>query len=173
MSANQQQVSLDVDMLSDLPAKSLLALVAKHREVKKYFEQAQAALKDFPALFLQMEEMDIDLRFDPDLKLICANFSGDGPRLGKVWGELRRAGFGCDTRPKKGDTQFNGWFTQEGYPTVSIYFTSTLCKRVQVGTQTVEQPIYETICGESLEMSAPVPPPTLTVVSGELDDIPF
>lgn len=178
MSLGNTQVSLDVDMLADLPAKAMLALVTKHRETKKYFEQAQRAIQDFPALFLKLEEMDIDLRFDPDMKYICLSFAGDGPRLGKLWGELRRSGFACEERPKKGDTSFAGWFKQEGYPQLLVNFTSTLCRRVQVGTKTVEQPIFETICGDSLEVSAPETPPALTVVGGGAvanfdDDIPF
>lgn len=166
------QVSLDVDLLADMPAKTMLALVAKHREAKRFFEQAQRAIKDFPSLFLMLEEMDVDVRFDPDMKLMSVSFAGDGPRLGKVWGELRRNGFTCDQRPKKGDTEFNGWFDQEGYPHISIHFTSTLCRRVQVGTKTVEQPIYETICGEELSIAAESRP-TLAVVNGDSSDIPF
>lgn len=167
-------VSLDVDMLSDLPAKALLALISKHRETKRYFEQAQRALQDFPRLFLLIEDMDIDLRFDPDLKIMSLSFAGDGPRLGRLWGELRRAGFNCSTRPKKGDTEFSGYFKEEGYAAIVVHFTSTLCRRIQVGTQTVEQPIYETICGEELELTAPIAPSALTVVAGEFaDDIPF
>lgn len=169
-------VSLDVDMLSDIPAKAMLALVAKHQETKRYFVQAQKTLQDFPALFLAVEEMDIEPRFDPDLRLISFNFAGDGLKLGKVWGELRRAGFSCSSRPKKGDTQFSGWFEQDGYATISVYFTSTMCRRVQVGTQIVQQPIYETICGEDASVAVPAEPPALTVVTGALtpdDDIPF
>lgn len=166
-----QQVSLDVDMLAELPARSMLSLAAKYREVKKFFEQSQRMLKDFPALFLAVEDMDIEPRFDPDLKLISLNFAGDGPRLGKLWGELRRNGFNCDTRPKKGDTQFSGWFRRDGYPNISVYFTSTLCRRVQVGTKTVEQPIYETICGDMPEIEPPAAP---ALVDAEMaNDIPF
>lgn len=174
MSANTQHLSLGIDMLADLPAKAMLALVTKHRETKRFFEQAQHTVQNFPALFLLFEDMDIDIRFDPDLKLISTNFAGDGPNLGKIWGELRRHGFKCQTRPKKGDTQFSGWFQREGYATISIYFTSTLCRRVKIGTKTVEQDIYETICGDSLEVTAPAEPAALTVVNGDLDDdIPF
>lgn len=168
-----RDISLDVDMLASLPAKSLLSFVSKYREVKKYFAQAQKALQDHAPLFLMLEEMDIDLRFDPDYYSIGVNFSGDGPRLGKVWGELRRHGYTCDTRPKKGDTSFSGSFHQEGYARISVYFTSTMCRRVQVGTQTVEQPIYETICGEDPSIAAEDGRPALSVVDGGKDAIPF
>jgi hypothetical protein len=33
-----------------------------------------------------------------------------------------------------------------------FHFTSTVCKRVQVGTEMVERAIYETHCGEPLEL---------------------
>jgi hypothetical protein len=168
------QISLDVDMLADMPAKTMLVLVAKYRETKKFFEQAQRTLQDFPALFLFLEEMDIEPRFDPDIKLITLNFAGDGPKLGKVWGELRRAGYTSDTRPKKGDTQFSGWFTKDNYVAIAVYFTSTLCRRIKVGTKTVEQDIYETICGEDMAVAAPTEAPALVNNNAVIDsDIPF
>lgn len=171
-------VSLDVDMLSGLPAKALLALVTKHREAQRFFEQSQRALRDFPALFLLLEDMDIDVRFDPDLKLISISFSGDGPRLGKVWAELRRCGYSCARRPKKGDTEFSGSFEHQGYPMICVHFTSALCRRVQVGTRMVEQPIYETRCGDALPEIESGDTPTLAAPapsdsSADAGDIPF
>ena len=49
----------------------------------------------------------------------------------------------------------------------------TLCRRVQVGTKMVEQPIYETQCGELPELDADAPKANLAVVEGGFDDIPF
>ena len=155
--------SIDVEMLATLPVKALLAYVAKQRDTRRFFEQSLKAIQEHAALFLMLEETGIDVRFDPDYLTICIGFAGDGQRLGQVWGELRRHGFNCETRPKKGDVDFHGYFQQDGYPKLMVNFTSTLCRRVQVGTQTVEQPIYETICGELGELpegaapSAPAP----------------
>lgn len=151
-------VTIDVDMLASLPTKTLLSLLEKRKVVKRFFDQSMRALQQHTSLFLTLEEMNIDVGFDPDYQLISVRFTGDGSKLGKVWGELRRHGWNCDARPKKGDTEFHGWFSQEGEVKISVSFTSSLCRRVQVGTKTVEQPIYETICGDVLhEIDEPVP----------------
>lgn len=144
-------ISLDVDMLSDIPARSLLALLEKHKEVKKFFKLCERTIKELPGLFALVEDMDISVSYDPSNGYIGFSFSGDGPKLGKIWGELRRCGYSCDTRPQKGDTSFGGIFKRNEYASILLYFSSTLCRRVQVGTQTVEQPIYETVCGEDLK----------------------
>lgn len=87
---------------------------------------------------------------------IDVSVSGGLPELAKVWRALRGAGFAPKKRMAKGqrDAFSCAWFPEglEGEarsPTVSVWlmFTSTVCVRRQVGTQTVEVPVYETVCG--------------------------
>lgn len=74
--------------------------------------------------------------------------------------DLRRSGFVPDARPKVKDTSFQTHFRQTDGATVWLSFSSSVCKRVQVGTRTVEEPIYEVQCEE------PTPVP---VTSGDPD----
>lgn len=139
-------LSVEVNYLETLPVKTVLRLVDMQNSCKKNAEAFGKLIADHKPLFLWLEQHDLDVGFDIRYGSMDLYFSGDGRRLGSVWGELRRSGFECGSRPKKGDTSFTGFFRKEGFPHIYLSFSSTLCKRVQVGTQLVEQPIYETQC---------------------------
>lgn len=57
---------------------------------------------------------------------------------------VRRYGFKPDM-PKEGATMAQ-WFLQRDGINFFVSFTSTVCKRVQVGTTMQEMPVYETQC---------------------------
>lgn len=171
------QVSVDVDMLEHLPAKTMLRLVEQAQKIKRHSELFRETVKKRPALFRRLEELDIDVRFGVEDGDINMQFCGDGEKFGAVWRELRRAGWEPSCRPEK-DTKksefYTHWNHQEGLSRFWMHFTSSVCRRVQVGTKTVEQPVYEIQCGSLPELPEEPNKPNLTVVSGDLDDdIPF
>ena len=143
-------VSIDIDSLAHLPARTLLRYVERRQQITRWVDEWGRTIQDHAPLFLFLEAQDIDVRFNGDDGSVHVSFTGTGERFGKVWGELRRAGFKCDTRPSEGATQFAGYFLRDGYARLWMFFTSSVCRQVQVGTRTVEQPIYETRCGEEL-----------------------
>lgn len=172
---NAQVTVIEPESLEYVPAKTLLRVVEATQNAKKWTALFQSTVNSHLGLFRWLEEQDLDVRFslsDGDMNL---SFTGDGPRLGKVWGELRRAGWAPNTHPKKGESNFYTHWTKAGCATLWMNFTSSVCRRVQVGTQMVEQPIYEVQCGEMPEMiEEGSTPPTLTVIEGDRDDdIPF
>lgn len=65
--------------------------------------------------------------------------------------------------PEKGATEANWIVYLDNYP-VYVGFSSTVCKRVQIGTQLKEVPVFDTIC----ESITPTP-----IEQQELDRIPF
>lgn len=73
------------------------------------------------------------------------NISGSRADLDVLFGILRRAGLMPDSRPAEKDTSFCTYWRAEDFR-LWIFFASTSCKRVQVGTELKETPIYETIC---------------------------
>lgn len=158
---------IEPETLEYLPAATLLRLVEKTQKANKNGKAFQLLLRDCPALFRQFEEWDLTVGFNLDNEYVNISFSGDGEKLKTVWGALRRAGFNTRNRPEKGDTAFNAFWSKEGYAEIFMMFASTLCKRVQVGTKMVEQPIYETQCGDLPEIEADS---TEVVVA---DEIPF
>lgn len=83
---------------------------------------------------------------DSDLTI---SVTGDAEKLKLVWGTILRAGFKSPAdRPKVGQPNYNGWFRHTTNNACCVYLTfgSTVCRRVKVGTKTVEQDVYETIC---------------------------
>lgn len=79
---------------------------------------------------------------------------GDGKLLIQIVRALRTTGWKTDADPPAKNA--NGWHVsfykeKEGVVTrnrVELNFTSSVCKQVQVGTKMVEQPVYETQCGD-------------------------
>jgi hypothetical protein len=168
------ELVIDIDELEYLPAKTILKLVEHSQKVTKALKEFKQTVSSVGPLFRSFEEMDIDLQFNPDGGYIAFCFTGDGERLAAVWKELRRNGYKSDCRPKKGDTTFYAFWEREGYARLFMNFSSSMCRRVQVGTKMVEQPIYETQCGDLPELETDAPKPNLTVIEGGFDDdVPF
>ena len=171
---NAQVTVIEPETLEYMPAKTLLRVVEASQNAKKWTALFQTTVNGHIALFRWLEEQDLEVRFslsDGDINLA---FTGDGQRLGQVWGELRRNGYTPSSHPTKGSSQFYTHWLKDGCSTIWMNFSSTMCRRVQVGTQMVEQPIYEVQCGEMPEMLEEVsPPPALTVIDGGDNDFPF
>jgi hypothetical protein len=107
---------------------------------------------------------------------LYVSMTGDKQKLTQAFRIFRTAGmeFSGD-RPKKGDSSWSAVFKHQSQ-TVYVFFqfTSSVCRRVKVGTKTVEQDIYETQCGD---LSTDEPAPLLTIVPPvaalEADEVPF
>lgn len=72
--------------------------------------------------------------------------SGGKDVLNTVFGILRKHKFSPDKRPDKPEPTFSTHFNHDTGARLWLSFSSTLCKRVKVGTKTVEQDIYEVQC---------------------------
>jgi hypothetical protein len=159
---------IEPEKLEYLPAQTLLRLSTKAQKAGKHYKAFKKTVTTLPELFRGFEQLDIDPTFDLDNEYITLQFAGDGEKLKQAWGLLRRSGYNTDHRPKKGDTQVYAFWNREEHAQIFMYFTSTLCKRVQVGTEMKEVPIYETQCGSDL--------PELEAASTEVavnDEVPF
>jgi hypothetical protein len=79
------------------------------------------------------------------------NISITGPRadLDVMFGILRRLGLQPTSRPQEKTQYFSTYWTFEGTTDyIFVMFSSTSCKRVQVGTKMEEVPVYDTVCEE-------------------------
>lgn len=168
---NAQISVIEPEELDYLPAKSLLRLLEKSQQAAKNFKAFKQTLSACPDLFRRLEELDVDPCFDLDNDYIRCPFTGDGMKLKLVWGTLRRAGFNTILRPEKGQTTFYAFWEREGHAKIFMDFSSSVCRRVKVGTKTVEQDVYEIQCGELPEIEPPAN--AVVVAEGESDDIPF
>jgi hypothetical protein len=87
--------------------------------------------------------------------------TGDANDLATFFRIMRTHKFEPDSRPKVGDTTFSTRFRHHDGTVFYLSFTSTVCRRVQVGTRTVEEPVYEIQCGDDpvpVDMAEAAPP---------------
>jgi hypothetical protein len=123
--------------------------------ITELFADWQTIVDTHSHMFTELQEVEIEPSFDFNDRSIAIRFAGDQVRLQKVWNILRRAGFKPDKYVEAPTTEFYTWFDKVvpgSEMTISIWFsfTSSVCKRVKVGTRTIteEQDIYEVRCGE-------------------------
>jgi hypothetical protein len=72
--------------------------------------------------------------------------SGDARDFAHIFKVMRANGFEPDKRPEAGQHEFTMRFLHANGVVFYLSFTSTVCKRVQIGTRMVEQPIWEAVC---------------------------
>jgi hypothetical protein len=84
---------------------------------------------------------------------IDISVSGAGHHLTAVFRILKKHGWDLPSaRPEANDPTYTAWFypsdTEGRKVIIWLYFSSTVCKRVQVGTEIVteERAIYEVVC---------------------------
>jgi hypothetical protein len=183
------EISIDVEQLERLPIKSLLAAIEAMKQGKKNAEKQIATVRYYSAMFSELEALEVEPRFSAASSSIDLQFTGTADLLAKVWVVLRRHGFKPGNRPKAGEPSYSTYWTPraqpEGMASIWMYFTSSVCKRVQTGTKMVETPVYETQCGELLPTvleDSPAPcedafltadPPRPIPPAPSMDDIPF
>lgn len=169
---NAQVTIIEPETLEYLPAKTLLTLVERQQKAQKNFALFKQTVGALPDMFRAFEGLDLDVGFNLLEDYISVQFAGDGPKLTAVWKLLRQNGYSTYARPKKGDTTFYAFWEREGSGRIFLNFSSTMCRRVQVGTKMVEQPIYETQCGELTTADLEIEAPKHAVVEAD-DEIPF
>ena len=126
VSAAEQQVERDKQLTKDASWY--------HRNKNGIEEVAQALIKiDVHDAHVSGEEVDISV-------------TGDKHVLQAVFGAFRKLGYEPSKRPNKDDTYFYCRWTKEGKPSFYFSFSSTVCKRVKIGTKMVEQDVYEVVC---------------------------
>lgn len=76
--------------------------------------------------------------------------SGNGALLTEIIRALRTSGWKSeDPRPEANTDYWSADFYKEDTKgSIALSFSSTVCRRVKVGTRMVEQDVYETQCGD-------------------------
>jgi hypothetical protein len=82
---------------------------------------------------------------------LSINFTGDAKALADVVRALRNSGWDTKSdKPKPGDTSWQAYYTKEDCKVdVFLWFSSSVCRKVKVGTKLVEQDVYEVQCGDT------------------------
>lgn len=86
-------------------------------------------------------------RIDCDTEDINFYVSGSVATMKEIFRGFRKLGYEPSKRPTvKPESNFTCYFSQTDKPTFYLSFSSTVCKRVKVGTETIERDIYEVVC---------------------------
>ncbi len=134
------------------------------QRLKKEFESFQRGLEAFDEYKEQLKPIiegiekidpEIDMYWDGVESDLIISFTGNKHRLAEVVRVLRINGWVASSQPpKSNDSSWGSYFIHaKTTATVWLYFTSSVCRRVQVGTQMVEQPIWGVRCEEDLDSS--------------------
>lgn len=121
--------------------------------------------EDFRAMLHGIEQQEEDgkpVSMYMGSAYVSISISGDKATLTRVVRWLRKFGYKtCDPRPAKDAVSWSPRFErappqdetigdrerfEAENPCVHLYFTSTVCRRVQVGTEMREMPVYEVRC---------------------------
>jgi hypothetical protein len=132
------------------PLGALTSAIERLALINERAKECTALLRRERNMFSVLEALDVSVDADLYNGAIDIRFSGDGARLRSVWRILRLNGWKPDERPEnKAQAYFSTFFRKEG-SAVSLFlqFSSTVCKMVQVRTETKEVPVYETVCQE-------------------------
>ena len=102
-----------------------------------------------PKLFEKLAALPgVELRVDSRAVCVDGALTGDRALLAQVWKILRAAGYRPTERVPRtvALTNFSTYWQRGDEPRLWLYFSSTVCRLVQVGTETVEKPIYRVTC---------------------------
>lgn len=120
----------------------MLAHHTEHREIYTAVCDGLAAAGIVPVnSYITLDDLSISV-------------SGDKKVLEESYWLLRSLGFERPTdMPKKGDAAWSSFFYHPDGAKVWFSYASTVCKRVQVGEETITRPVYEIQCGEGVELA--------------------
>jgi hypothetical protein len=95
--------------------------------------------------------------------IVLFSVAGDRDCLLRTLRTLRRENLRACTAPEEGKPQYLEEFTirgedgsaKPGAPKILLDFTSTVCRRIQIGSRLEQVPIYETVCGDAPTVDVP------------------
>lgn len=134
----------------------------KRREIEAIYRQLgeiELHIGDFSGIYTELLDKLSNLEFTriaPCASDLTLNFTGKKEGLLQIWKVLRQLGFTCLNNPPTGKNPgWAGFFHHENGAAVYLTFSSTVCKRVQTGTafRTVQEPVYETVCEDTEDLS--------------------
>jgi hypothetical protein len=118
----------------------------------------QGAFHLSKAYLLPVLEKLAALGADPSVyneSFVYASVTGDVHKLTDAIRALRTGGFTSTEKPARGEPSFTAYYTHpEGNMKILLAFSSSVCRRVKVGTKTETVDVYELRCEESDEFRA-------------------
>jgi hypothetical protein len=145
-----------------------------HDKVERRAKQWLATKGQYLRFVQEMVLLGCELQPDSDFDLHF-RVAGDKEKFLQLVRCHRRHGFKPEMPAKGATSAF--WRINEYGADFGLYFSfsSTVCHRVKVGTQMVEQDVYETHCESIVPDDLPAPDSTVVTLpsSATVDDLPF
>ena len=117
-----------------------------HKVIRRDRRRIEAILKALRCAGIEAHHVSVDS------SSYNVNITGTRADLTIMFGILRRLGLTPSRRPEE-KTQYYAtfwyWNGEGSGEFVFVSFSSTTCKRVQVGTKTEEVPVYEMVCEDN------------------------
>lgn len=131
-------------MLSELKAAVDESLDQAQKRVSLY-ERHKEEIKQVARNLLE-EEVSVVSCF-MDVYSVDINVSGDYAVLKAIFRAFRKAGWEIESKPEEREPTFITWIKKPDCELKWwLSFSSTICKRVQIGTEMKEVPVYEIQC---------------------------
>ncbi len=134
MSVLHQAIKVDLVSQQELMTER----ASFYQKNKPHIKEVATALKK-----IEIQSAKLD-----NYKCVDLNITGDKHTLMALFKAFRKLRYEPSARPSsKPSPSFNCYWSRDGQELrFYVYFSSTKCTRVKVGTETREVTIYETVC---------------------------
>lgn len=140
---------MDITTLFDAAEQTLINAQKRQEAIVDYLNQHQEIINELLPLITEsnIETEVLTFLVVPGTSELYIGLSGTKENLNKIFSIFRKCGLYPRSRPKENDTSYYTYFYAEDSDfRVWFSFTSTVCRRVAVGTRIVEETIYEVQC---------------------------
>jgi len=120
----------------------------RKKRVKKFISDYQDEINRITEGTTNLLKWLIDVKIDTNSSSLDISYAGDKLVLQGIFKALRALGYRTDKRPKENDSQWTAyWDHPDSDMRIWLKFSSTVCKRVKIGTKMEQVDVYETRCG--------------------------
>ena len=123
---------------------------AKRRKkaVRKFVEDYTDEINRITGGTTNLLEWLINVTIDTGSTSLDISYAGDKLVLQGIWKAFRKLGYKSAKRPDESESQFTCyWDHPESDMRIWLRFSSTVCKRIKIGTKMEQVDVYETRCG--------------------------
>lgn len=118
------------------------------KAVKKFIEDYSDEINRITGGTTDLLEWLISVSIDTSSTSLDISYAGDKLVMQGIFKAFRKLGYTSTSRPKDSESQFTCyWEHKDSDMRIWLRFSSTVCKRVKIGTKMQEVDVYETRCG--------------------------
>lgn len=117
------------------------------KRIKKFIEEYEDEINRIMAGTENLLEWFINAAIDTSSDSLDLSYAGDKHTIEGIYRAFRKLGYKTDKHLTKPEAVFTCyWDHKESDMRIWLRFSSTVCKRVKVGTKMVETDVFETRC---------------------------